>query len=1042
MLADPSEAFCHNSCKKIAQLIRVITAMADQLKDSKVHLNKISKNHENEIKEMHNDYIDQLNMLSDNMATARKTTIDKMCKHFGHKYKIKKGQYTSSIKEIASQFTDVANSFKKSRRECIQIETDITNNANEVARSADAFFSTAKKMNSKHDLNKYIKNNEDLQEIIKKISDLIDQNEKSTEQLKHDHKKKVQAIKTEIGKSLMQAMNERKPIFIKLQERNNDLKQYVDSNKKEYIKLQRDVDDFKEDMKQKLVYGILQTTVNEYNSIIREKKQIKRSLKEENHNQQNCMKEYHKKTALLKKSRKEELDSIQKQILNQNKQTKQLTDANQRQLNESKMTQDEYSRQLADKYASELITNKQEYNALAEQIKLVRDSFCNVKEKMSRNMSSCSSELDRCNQAFKDNLEKSENVLQSYFIGELRKFNSMIQGWESKYKMDYNEMFKHNFAYYTTVINANKKTKLMIEQMKEQMKNEERQKTNENNQKIIVFEQKFDQQLKEKKDRMNLREDQYANQSKTKRDNVYKTFEHDFNTKSNDIAKQNQELLDQEAEKEESKSVNDEIENIRNKKNKMNINHNNENDNSENEQKSYESLMRENIINEYERLLSNERNRLRNVEIDLNMVAKRAQETMEQLENTYKTTDKAIRAFQRSIKSETHNILSEFEIKINVEQVKLKEKIDNLSTLYTKEENQRGCEIIDHIRKVQQTKNRTRDLIIKQEREIEVLKQTYRNEEKKLRDEINTLKTGKAEENFLKDMARQQVERNNEIENREKSLDQKAEALKDLMKKEEENISSQKDRINKLWKEENELFEKSVKEIEESKSKIADEYKVKKEEISNEIEKKKEEMRKDYEIQVHKLKNRIECIKQQNEDAIKTIQNDCLQKKAELMKESDNKWKDIETNLNSYKQKLTSWDENTSLKQLDDRVMELDQRFISILLAAFAPTERRTVDSNKLYSAKLKSEDAKEQINSLINGMINFIKGERKQNEPIVQRVQSSRTQVKQEFPQQQTASTGRSTAHANTRAEKSKSIKQTTSQSYGIRSSSGRVYM
>ena len=82
-----------------------------------------------------------------------------------------------------------------------------------------------------------------------------------------------------------------------------------------------------------------------------------------------------------------------------------------------------------------------------------------------------------------------------------------------------------------------------------------------------------------------------------------------------------------------------------------------------------------------------------------------AEKTVNQLDHEISMIDKKMRKFKRSTKSSINEIDKEYEMKIQVLQIDLNNKIENLSKLYTKEENDRGCEIIEAIRKIKETQN-------------------------------------------------------------------------------------------------------------------------------------------------------------------------------------------------------------------------------------------------------------------------------------------------------------------------------------------------
>lgn len=96
----------------------------------------------------------------------------------------------------------------------------------------------------------------------------------------------------------------------------------------------------------------------------------------------------------------------------------------------------------------------------------------------------------------------------------------------------------------------------------------------------------------------------------------------------------------------------------------------------------------------------------------LNFVNKEIEETLNVADQKLKydnqqilAIEKGIRQYQRYIKSSIDKIDEDYEMKIQVLQIDLNNKIENLAKLFTNEENSRGCDIIEAIRKIKTIQN-------------------------------------------------------------------------------------------------------------------------------------------------------------------------------------------------------------------------------------------------------------------------------------------------------------------------------------------------
>jgi hypothetical protein len=107
--------------------------------------------------------------------------------------------------------------------------------------------------------------------------------------------------------------------------------------------------------------------------------------------------------------------------------------------------------------------------------------------------------------------------------------------------------------------------------------------------------------------------------------------------------------------------------------------------------------------------------------------------------------EKAKRQLERRKKTETLAIDEDYERRIQVEQVNLRNAMDNLAKLYDPDENERGCDIIEAFRKVRETQNQTTDLVFRKGRDLDLMKRSWRETCKDLKQRSTELASGARE---------------------------------------------------------------------------------------------------------------------------------------------------------------------------------------------------------------------------------------------------------------------------------------------------------
>ena len=113
MKSDFNEAFKHNSCKKLAQLIRVVTEFDSFNFDHKIEYLNEQNNFDVLIAEQVMKFKSDLHSIVHNTVTHRKGEIDISCKNFGILYKQIKSNFSNIMNEKYIKINDISKELKE-----------------------------------------------------------------------------------------------------------------------------------------------------------------------------------------------------------------------------------------------------------------------------------------------------------------------------------------------------------------------------------------------------------------------------------------------------------------------------------------------------------------------------------------------------------------------------------------------------------------------------------------------------------------------------------------------------------------------------------------------------------------------------------------------------------------------------------------------------------------------------------------------------------------------------------------------------------------
>ena len=214
VITDQAEAFSHNSCKKLAQLCKVLFTMTSEIQDRNDQLRQVNADMEESIAELINQHESYSEMIANNLINFRKLCISESCTEYGAIYKEKKEEFTTLIMNQNEKFKSLRTELKalqKSLRNLMVVSlksaAQVLDSADEAEQSMKAAISDSE--TSKIDRSVSIELDEKLAAVQRESSRQIDE-------MKHAQRKEFEKSKQELLRHIRALLTERRPRFMEL----------------------------------------------------------------------------------------------------------------------------------------------------------------------------------------------------------------------------------------------------------------------------------------------------------------------------------------------------------------------------------------------------------------------------------------------------------------------------------------------------------------------------------------------------------------------------------------------------------------------------------------------------------------------------------------------------------------------------------------------------------------------------------------------------------------------------------------------------------
>jgi len=952
MITDRNEAFKHNSCKKLAQLTRVVTSMLNSAKDRYDEIDALTNDYDRITKQTIEEYKEGREIINSGLFKYRKSCIDQSCKDFGqfykdlkHSYNLLSQSFTNKINEISKEGKDINGSISVVNDTII---VEITNKSQRIDTIR------ANIINSFEKSEKYINQSSfsQIQDISQNCQQLVKESEERYGSLQRVKKNELQKLNEEMSKLYSNEVLKRRSDFKNMKERLSNIRKYIGSIKIEYSMTDRQQSE------------LFQTYYKRRAAIISD---MKHSLK-------------------VAKNQAVSLSEKQKLLEKQSK------DAKKDLLIEFEQIRQQRSQHLGsiDRIISEI---KYKCNHIDE-------------EK--------ASDVAAQNAA----ISSVTNELNYYFENESKNISDSMKASISFFEQSFIQLqYIRDFVYNSLVDNYNN-----LEIFHKTFSAKQKQQLTYHENRLKETKLHFNRRIAEKQSMISgtIAAQSEINSSKisgmkstnnSTRDSIYTMKQKNSSTKSEKLAK-NQEQVESYIKNCNQRQANrsSELENSKAIKNNENMKRRNEINNkfslditsvqdnvrakSEKEnQKSIIEIIEKSSINKEKDAYNNQQSELNsiieNISKDIKNSRNESQKIISNYQTQLTTLEKSKRQFIRSTKTETEKIISDFEMKIQVEQVGLHDKIDRISALYDNEENKRGREIIESIRKVRDIKNRGDDLIQKK-------KKSFNDNQKQLKGVFDSLIEQKTKLNHNEVFEKLSYDLENK---RSKSLKMVNDYLTEtsLLSNDLRQLIIQENQnqivLKKVHFDEQECnnsqFNKQQIEHNKLITNLKSEEKAKRELIEVEYEKKKSEMITNHTKSLSFVRQKLESAKQQLKENTQKLESEYNTKV--LSCEDYYNGKQSQNDQIIIKSQNTG---STKIDQLDSEIFRLVMKQSDIEFSFLNPSIRR-VDISKINDFKSQIHEKSVSIQSCFDSICSFL-----ENMPEIAHGRPTSKQIKKQMSQ------------------------------------------
>ena len=929
-MTDRSDAFKHNSCKKLAQLAKVIFTMSTQILDRKDEAADLIIEFENLIQKAVNDYHDDAESIAKDLVHFRKKCVDDSCKEFGSLYKQLKLDYANIKQKQGERLAQLLHDAQNQQNIVKSAQNQALLNAAAAMRAADEFAAGVKAHQKRPSTaRRELRNN--VQPIFEKMDQAQAESDERIRMLRRDFVSKMASSKKEIAQFVRDELRNRRP--------------HLQEMKTEIVQLNADIKDIKSDFASTIQHEkefykkkhqardeIMKKTKEAFAEIARQMKTVRLSDNRSNKQHGYLLSDLKAQLQRRKNDHKNQIESLRRQIKEQKR----------------------IRHQFRDRTGFELQKRKDALGVVtAEMLKAQKNQVKkknNIHKAIIANINECENDTNRIlnflRQQFDDSMSRMDNKVlalqykieaqeadadkrysdeKEFFVSSVtERVEAMIKSVESQIdfsKISENKQIKRNRHIRHEIKRGDKAFHAAYDEADQKAKSEFNNAINYNNERIDVKKRDIESSVRRKQAEKDKKLTELRN-----------NYSGDIKKQENEIQAKNEKVLDDFRQEENQKMKIDK------------------------EIREHElDLAKLNAKNDF---LSKRMVELKEESVKME----------EKLQSEISSLEKAQRQFARRTKAETTRLDEEYEMKIQIAQIKLRDTIDNISKLYDPDENQRGCDIIEGIRKVREAKNRTNDIMKRKEDEIKAMKKEFDAKISEMKIQIEKYESYEKENELRAKIDEMRNFLDNEMDDLSKSTDDQIVKIRKKIEDQKILMANELTELNSNRFDAESYYSSQVEEIDAERKKFDD---IKAEQIK-EIDKKYDELfvnqRKEHESSLEKMKKRIEAAQSNYDEALNKQNSEIEELKSRNIEELRRKRKENDQSLEN----VFSNDYQQS-DLLSQKIEELTQKQSDIEFSIFDQSQRAS-DKTKIEFVKHKIEIEDEKQAKTFETFYNAIK--------------------------------------------------------------------
>ncbi|OHS92966.1 hypothetical protein TRFO_12151 [Tritrichomonas foetus] len=830
MIADKNEAFSHNSCKKLAQLSKVIFAMTAQKQDRGDSCNELSNDFDGVISNMLQQHQYQLDLIFNSLYKYRKNCITSSCKEFGSSYKQTKIEFANFISNQGNKYNELMNEIKQIQKAIRTFQMAALQSAAKFLDFSEVVERDLKqKENASQVSAKAIRQH--VRPILEKIVAYEDEQQFQFNIIAKEYRTKKENLKLQYSNDLKEIKTKTRPFLKQMKNNISVLRNETKTLKNDYSKIVKDHSEFSK-KQLKIRNKIIADTNQTIRTIQRQIVQLSNrpNLKSYNTTLINKLMESRASNQIRFKQMYDQLVKESHRLKHQR-----------HSLNRSKSSENS----KRDKENLEFLKNQNiEFEKQKSKKMELHKYHCQLVDTALQDTERLNSIL---NQLIMKSI-KNENSQSSYFLhGNEQQYNSTANNLKAilenvqliinNYESEFNMILKKLTFDFSNVKEVISKLENDTKEFQKAHEKKIASKTRKTKHEIEEYQKTCDQ-------RKNNRIEENVTLIKQKADLKSKSLK-DFQSKFN------KELQDK--QKQIEKEYNEKISEFKVESTIININQE---------------------LNDHKTDVTKLNAKINFWDQQVKQAKLLAEKKIEAFDKQINTLNKSRRQFERGVKTETQKIDENYEVKIQIRQVDLKDKMENISKLYTNEENVRGCDIIEGIRKVQEAQNRKLNLLLRKEREKEEMIKSQEKKISEIKQQINDFNNSVKNNQLYEEISKQKSTLNKIIFDLEKKRIEEVAKIKKEIEDKKKEYQRKESTISNQKNQENAKYHESKQQIIQQKEDLIEQAKQKTAVIDTEYQSKIERLNINHEKEIKALKTRIEFAKKSHEEFVAQCEND------------------------------------------------------------------------------------------------------------------------------------------------------------------------